>query len=149
MNAMGLALPLNDENRLISLPFEEEKGNSKSTESRLSDSYYAEDLGKFFSNDSLIEPIEWPKDKYTTLLTLSTKVNLSKVCDMIRRTPQDAENLAKKYQEESRSNKGRFKWKNYLPLQFLISTKFYYLTEKYHKYRKSYHESKEKIAFRK
>ncbi|GBB99605.1 hypothetical protein RclHR1_03580012 [Rhizophagus clarus] len=126
MNAMGLALPLNDENKLISLiSIEEEKGNSKSTESRLSDSYYAEDLGKFFSNDSLIEPIEWPKDKYVTLLTLSTKVNLSKVCDMIRRTPSDAENLAKKYQEESKTNK-----------------------EKYHKYRKSYHESKEKIAFR-
>ncbi|CAB5210885.1 unnamed protein product [Rhizophagus irregularis] len=126
MSAMGLALPLNDENRLISLTsIEEEKGNPKSTESRLSDSYYAEDLGKFFSTDSLIEPIEWPKDKYTTLLTLSTKVNLSKVCDMIRRTPQDAENLAKKYQEESKSNR-----------------------EKYHKYRKSYQESKDKIAFR-
>ncbi|PKK76036.1 hypothetical protein RhiirC2_196841 [Rhizophagus irregularis] len=127
MSAMGLALPLNDENRLISLTsIEEEKGNPKSTESRLSDSYYAEDLGKFFSTDSLIEPIEWPKDKYTTLLTLSTKVNLSKVCDMIRRTPQDAENLAEKYQEESKSNR-----------------------EKYHKYRKSYQESKDKIAFRK
>jgi hypothetical protein len=115
MNAMGLALPLNNENRLISLTsIEEEKGNPKSTESRLSDSYYAEDLGKFFSNDSLIEPIEWPKDKYETLLKLSTKVSLSKVCDMIRRTPKDAENLARRYQDESRSYRGRFKWKNYL-----------------------------------
>ncbi|RIA85023.1 autophagy-related protein 11-domain-containing protein [Glomus cerebriforme] len=118
MNAMGLALPLNKSMSITTI--EEEKGNLKSTESRLSDSYYAEDLGKFFSNDSLIE--EWPKDKYATLLTLSTKVNLSEVCDMIRRTPKDAENLANKFQQESKLNR--------------------------EKYRRAHQESKEKIAVR-
>ena len=108
MSAMGLALPLNTENRSISITsIEEEKGNPKSSESRLSDSYYAEDLGKFFSTDFLNQSTEWPKDKYETLLTLSTKVNMNEVCDMIRRTPKDAENLIKKYQQESKLNKGR------------------------------------------
>jgi hypothetical protein len=108
MSAMGLALPT--ENRSMSITsIEEEKGNLKSSESRLSDSYYAEDLGKFFSTDFLNEPIEYPKDKYETLLTLSSKVNLIEVRDMIRRIPKDAENLARKYSQESKLNRGRFK----------------------------------------
>ena len=109
MSAMGLALPT--ENRSMSITsIEEEKGNSKSSESRLSDSYYAEDCRKFFSNDFLNEPMEYPKDKYETLLTLSSKVNLIELRDMIRRIPKDAENLARKYKEESKLNRGRFKW---------------------------------------
>jgi len=120
MSAMGLALPT--ENRSISLTsIEEENGNPKSSESRLSDSYYAEDLGKFFSNDFLNEPIEYPKDKYETLLTLSSKVNLIEVRDMIRRIPKDAENLARKFSHESKLNRGRFKWLNYSTFFLQIS----------------------------
>ncbi|CAI2163282.1 3504_t:CDS:10 [Funneliformis geosporum] len=120
MSAMELALPVNNENGSNLTSTEKEKGKNKSSESRLSDSYFAEDLGKFFTNNS--EQIEWPKDKYETLLNLSTKVNLNEVRHIIRRTPKDAEDLGKKYKKESKLNR--------------------------EKYIKANQESKEKIAFR-
>ncbi len=100
MSTMELALPLNTENRSSNIT------STESSESRLSDSHYAEDLGRFFSNDLFNEQIEWPKDKYETLLTLSAKVNLNEVRDIVRRTPKDAEDLVKKYRKESKLNRG-------------------------------------------
>ncbi|CAG8561053.1 13734_t:CDS:10 [Funneliformis mosseae] len=120
MSAMEFSLPVNNENGSSLSSTEKEKGNLKSSESRLSDSYFAEDLGKFFSNYS--EQVAWPKDKYETLLNLSTKVDLNEVRHIIRRTPKDAEDLVKKYKKESKSNR--------------------------EKYIKASQESKEKISFR-
>ncbi|CAG8434949.1 7703_t:CDS:10 [Ambispora gerdemannii] len=129
MSDMQVAIPISLN---IRPPFEKiselsDDERSKSPEPTLSDSYLAEDLNQFFNNytyndDNRDQENEWPKDKYELLITLAQKVDLEEVRDLLRRSPKEAESLARKYQ------KG---YKNYKE-----------------KHIKALAESKDKIAFR-
>ncbi|CAG8444414.1 17447_t:CDS:10 [Acaulospora morrowiae] len=111
MRDLGFSLPVKSENRSIIKPTtadEEKDGQIKSPEPNLSDSYHAEDLGKFFAND-YVDDQSWPKDRYETLITLTSKVNLDEVHSTIRKMPADAEALAKKHQKEAKLYKEKYK----------------------------------------
>ncbi|CAG8468149.1 9697_t:CDS:10 [Ambispora leptoticha] len=106
MSDMQVAIPINLN---IKPPFEKttelsDDERSKTPEQTLSDSYLAEDLNQFFNdpnNDNEKRDLEneWPKDKYELLITLAQKVDLEEVRDLLRRSPKEAESLARKYQK--------------------------------------------------
>ncbi|CAG8579148.1 7756_t:CDS:10, partial [Acaulospora colombiana] len=97
MGDREFAIPVKSESRPIIKPStvgEDKDGQIKSPEQSLSDSYHAEDLGKFFASD-YVDDLGWPRDRYETLIILTSKVNLEEVRSMIRKTSADAEALYK------------------------------------------------------
>ncbi|RHZ74520.1 hypothetical protein Glove_221g66 [Diversispora epigaea] len=120
---LELPIPVtSDRQNLISLiPVDDDQ--TKATESNLSDSYHVDDLDKFFASDYLDEQI-WPKERYETLITLTSKVNLAKINGMIRKMPADAKALAakekkskkqykEKYEKISQDSKEKITFKNF------------------------------------
>jgi len=122
MGSMEVAIPLATESKATAIN-DDDDYDDEVGESSMSDSYLAEDLGRFFSSESDIEEEEWPSDRYDTLIKLTKKVDLSEVCQLVTRAPIEAKSLTLKWQKERNSYK--------------------------EKYQKIYQESKNKIAVRK
>ncbi|CAG8749285.1 7613_t:CDS:2, partial [Dentiscutata erythropus] len=101
MKTMELKIPTLADNYVMSVTSISQNVDDNKT--GLSDSCYTEDLSKFFLNDNCDEQSFWPKDKYETLLSLTMKVKLDEVRDLILRALKDAESLRNQSQEESKS----------------------------------------------
>ncbi|CAG8680906.1 1780_t:CDS:10, partial [Racocetra persica] len=102
MKTMKLNIPTLADNyamSVISMPQDDDKKIGVSDR---------EDLSKFFLNDSSDEQSVWPKDKYETLLSLTMKVKLDEVRDLIVRTLKEAKGLAKQHREDSKSNREKY-----------------------------------------
>ncbi|CAG8458641.1 3546_t:CDS:10 [Diversispora eburnea] len=136
MRDLELPMPVtSDRQNFISLtPIDDDQ--TKATESNLSDSYHVDDLDKFFASDFADEQI-WPKDRYETLVTLTSKVNLAKINGMIRKMPADAKALAakekkskkqykEKYEKISQDSKEKLTFKNFKvgDLALFLPTRF-------------------------
>ncbi|CAG8602909.1 1385_t:CDS:10, partial [Dentiscutata heterogama] len=115
MKTMELKIPTLADNYVMSVTSISQNVDDNKT--GLSDSCYTEDLSKFFLNDNSDEQSFWPKEKYETLLSLTMKVKLDEVRDLIVRALKDAESLRNRFQEESKSCRAREESKDKIVFQ--------------------------------
>ncbi|KAG9287564.1 hypothetical protein G9A89_019625 [Geosiphon pyriformis] len=106
MSAMQVAIPVVSEKKSLESPVNNDE--VKSSEGTMSDSYLAEDLNQFFAKMRETDD-DWPKERYLTLINLASKVDLEQVRELVRRSPKDAENLARKHQKEYKASQEKYK----------------------------------------